>query len=389
MKRFQYILILFFLTSINCYSKVIESEPKYLDYGSEFKHPLYQVRYKVFKSQEQKDPEIFLFMCGRGMSIEMYEDWLKSFVEVAKPNGVIIYMMNFPGQIVLRKKEVQEANDSGWSGVIKKVKNKFVRDYRGIINNYDEYIKASNSMVSMIYEKHKTPITIASHSMGGHIALRYALHLQQSFKLDEISKTKDYIKYANQHPMSLEISRDPISFYSKIQKPTDLIKSVVMISPMLEVNTGKFGKTFSRILANTATFIGFGGGYVPGNSDYNHKRDSFRGDKQTSFEKGYKKLKKLRKKYGLPMVTYSWLKATFDSIEYLKNADFSDFSIPVLVTLAKDEHIVLNNEAEQILKRVKTAKIEKLDGMHTPFIEKPEIRMKLIYLVDKFLEKLD
>jgi len=223
--------------------------------------------------------------------------------------------------------------------------------------------------------------------MGGHIALRYALHVHQAFELDQIMHASTYLRFANANPMALEISRVPLAKYH-IRSPLQLIRGIVLVSPMLDVNTGRFSQKFARRLARIATFFGFGGAYVPGASDYNYARDSFRGDKQTSFEKGYQKLKKLRKKYGLPMVTYAWMQATFESIHYLKKANFSHFHIPVLATLAKDEYVVLNREARYILSRIHSAKIVNLEGMHTPFVEKPEIREKLIGRISQFFNQL-
>lgn len=379
----------FFVTPGSCQS-VISHPSQYLDYGSSFHHPLYQVHYSMTESAHQDNPDVFLFLCGRGMSVEMYQEWVEEFVACKSRHhsrGVVVYVMNFPGQIVVSTDVLPETKSKGWQGILHGMKAEMVRHYRGSIKNYNEYILAVNAMVDFVYAKHKQPIILGGHSMGGHVALRYALHLHQAFQLNRIQKTEDYLRLANKQPMALEVLRGPVGRYNLLN-PTALIRGVVLVSPMFDINTGSVNRSLARALAWTASFTGLGAAYIPGAADYDAQRDSFHGDKQTSCELGYKKLKELRKKYGVPQTTYAWLTATFDAIEYLQKADFSNFSIPVFATLAEDEHIVLNSGATQILERIKTAEIYHLQGMHTPFVESPQIRDTLAGQIHDFLDHL-
>jgi lysophospholipase len=83
-------------------------------------------------------------------------------------------------------------------------------------------------------------------------------------------------------------------------------------------------------------------------------------------------------------VTFGWLAATFDSIDYLQqSANITRLDVPLLVLLAGDDHVVSNIAAQRLAQKMANCRIEVIRGA------RHEILQEQNHLQDLFWRAFD
>lgn len=175
--------------------------------------------------------------------------------------------------------------------------------HKGHVASYEDYIAdLTVFMDRVVAPEAPGPRMLLTHSMGGHIALRWLHRRPQG--ADEL----------------------------------------VLVSPMIDIRTAPFPKWLVRPLCRLARRSGFAGAYVPGAGDYVLEEERFPGNRLTSDPEGFLRSKReIVRNPGLALggVTWGWLGAAFDSIDRLNQPGYVfNIPIPVLMVGAEKETVV-------------------------------------------------
>jgi lysophospholipase len=165
------------------------------------------------------------------------------------------------------------------------------------IDRYETYLKDLHQIVHQVVKpKARFPLVFLGVSFGGHMALRYA----------------------SDHGDDLE--------------------GMILVSPMLDVQTSPFSYDLARALTRTALLLGFEEMYAAGYGDYIPLEGRFEKNLNTQDRFRYERQRKLcinnmQLVTGGP--TYGWVNATFNSIDYIKQSGFLEsIKIPTLILSA-------------------------------------------------------
>ncbi|QTA81745.1 Serine aminopeptidase, S33-type [Desulfonema limicola] len=224
--------------------------------------------------------------------------------------------------------------------------------YKGFVKTYDDYTRDLYQFITTIVKpKAREPLIILSHSMGGHIAVRY-LH--------------DF---------------------------PGIISKAILISPMIDINTYPFPKRFARLLTFFAYKSGMGHLYAPGKGDYYPtSKKTFVNNVLTSDFKRYMDEKYAVDKnpaLGLGGVTYGWLQASFESIDIIKTPGYvNNINIPVLLISAGSDRVVCINAQKALCKSMKYCIFISIsNAYHEILKESSHIYDQFWHIFDKFISK--
>lgn len=222
--------------------------------------------------------------------------------------------------------------------------------HRGHIDNYDNYLKDLHQlMIEHIRPTSREHVLIMGQSMGAHIGLRY-LH--------------DYPDYGTE---------------------------AILATPMLDIQTGGYPKAAAKWLAKLYCEMGMGEHYVFGHSSYDPRYEPFEGNLLTHDRERYSAHRELQMKNPslvLGGATFSWLNATFDSIEKTLNADYlKTIDMPVLFVTAGQDYLVDNSILPFVLGQMPGAVHHHYeDSRHQIFLESDDVRGSLWGDLDGFLK---
>jgi len=181
--------------------------------------------------------------------------------------------------------------------------------HKGYVKSYTDYIRDLDRFLSqVVYPKTKEPITILAHSMGGHIALRYA----------------------HDHPNS--------------------VRKLILLSPMIDIVTRPFPMWVADAIIRSMIRRGYENRYVPLAKNYLLSNGRFWRNKLTSDASRFMDDKKAilaNPNLAVGGVTYGWLAATFESIKILNHPDFAThITQPVLFFIAGKDRIVSSKKTK-------------------------------------------
>jgi lysophospholipase len=243
------------------------------------------VRYGIWYSHTPPKKGSVILLTGRKEFMEKYAETIRELNQ----RGFNVYSLDWPGQ--------------GLSS------RRLANRHKGFIDNYDNYLTDLELFVGKIVQPEAAiPLIILSHSMGGHIALRFI----------------------HEHPK--------------------LIDKAVLISPMIDILTSPLPGWFVRLITRVAMKAGLDHAYVMGSGDYTVEK--FKNNKLTSDpERFMDEIKAIEENPDLAIggVTYGWLSATFDSIDILTEPDFArNITTPILIAGAGCDKVV-SNKAQKTL----------------------------------------
>lgn len=220
------------------------------------------------------------------------------------------------------------------------------------IDQYETYLKDLYQIVhQMVKPKARFPLVFLGISFGGHMALRYA----------------------HAHGEDLD--------------------GMILVSPMLDIHTDPFPYAFACALTKTAMMLGFGETYAAGYSDYNPAVESFEKNLNTQDYYRYEYQRKLcmnNMKLVTGGPTYSWVNATFESINYIQQSGILEsIKVPTLILSAGLDKVVNNSQDKEFChKMIACQQKTYFNAYHNISNEKNMIRDQFLTDVAQFLEDL-
>lgn len=192
------------------------------------------------------------------------------------------------------------------------------------------------------------PFYVIGHSMGGHLALRAAAEMRLPFD------------------------------------------KMIVVAPMIDIQTGHFPRRLSPILARGAVLLGMAAWYPPGAGGYDAKTQIFEGNLLTHdpvrFQRTHDQITR-DPRLALGNPTFGWIDAAFRSIRRLAEPDvLARIQQPVLIFRAEREAIVSNPALERLQRQLPDARLVDLaDAKHEILNETDKTRAAFWHDADIFL----
>jgi lysophospholipase len=193
------------------------------------------------------------------------------------------------------------------------------------------------------------PVYLLAHSMGGHIALRF-------------------------------MSRYPLK-----------IERAVLASPMVEIAMPPWLEFVSKRLSKKISKSSlFAGKYAFGSKDYSGREAKFKGNNLSHDPEQFQVLHHEIKKnpdLALGGVTWGWLNAAFESIEFLKQADvIAKITTPILLLSAQEDSVVSPSAQEKLSRQLPCCRIVSIGGaFHELLFEDADIRGRVWDALEQFI----
>ena len=192
------------------------------------------------------------------------------------------------------------------------------------------------------------PFYVIGHSMGGHLALRAAAELRLPFN------------------------------------------KMIIVAPMIDIQTGHFPRRLSPILARGAVLLGMAAWYPPGAGGYDAKARRFEGNLLTHdpvrFKRTHDQISR-DPRLALGNPTFGWIDAAFRSIKRLAEPSMlARIQQPVLIFRAGREAIVSNPALEWLHRQLSNARlVDLVDAKHEILNETDKTRAAFWHEADIFL----
>jgi lysophospholipase len=283
-----------------------------------------KLRYGVMTAHPIPAKGVFLLLHGRAEFIEKYKAVANRLIE----KGFDVVSLDWRGQ-GLSTREVENR-------------------YKGYIHSFEDYTADLTALFDDMIKPRGLPVYILSHSMGGHIALRFMA----------------------QFPYK--------------------IKKAVLASPMVDIALPGFIHPLSKYLSRQLSQRHFAKTYTPGSKNYASKSARFQGNKLCHDPEQFQILHdEIRKNPGLAIggVTWGWLNAAFESIEILKNEVLlQNIKTPVLILGAQKDAVVSLAAQKKLSQKLSHGYFHCIEGaFHELMFETPRIREEVWSLFDRFM----
>ncbi|SFD02729.1 alpha/beta fold hydrolase [Pseudoalteromonas denitrificans] len=214
----------------------------------------------------------------------------------------------------------------------------------------------------------------------GHIDSfdQYSADFNQ-FNLQVVNKVNHKTKFLLAHSMGCVIACDYLNNYAHS------FEKVVLCSPMFGINTGNIPLWLAKMLALILDKLGLGGGYAPGQSNY--QITSFIDNELTQSETRYQIFTdcyQSTEQIKLGGTSISWLNAAFNA---MKKAMEHPIKLPCLILQAQADTIVSNRAQTSLHKKMPLSQLEILEnGKHELLCETDIIRQKTMSLIYQFCD---
>ena len=215
--------------------------------------------------------------------------------------------------------------------------------HKGFVQDFAHYLSDFEAFFQTIIEPLQLPVTVMAHSMGGHITLRYLM------------------EQANSSTASIP----------------SLIEKVILLSPMLDIQTAPFPKKMAIKLADLVVNWGMGTGYAFGNKDYKRSSFRFKNNPLThDLDNFYIEHQEIEKQSDLALggVTWRWLKEAFDSIAIIQNEkQLSKINRPVWIASASEDKVVCNDAIRKTVKALPDGRLITVQGARHEILFETEV----------------
>lgn len=282
---------------------------------------------------------------GRSEFIEKYHPIARAWTE----RGYEVLSMEWRGQ-GLSSRLTGEHKPSRQRG--------YIRDYRILIEDLRQFL-AAVVRPAVSARGHERPVILFAHSMGGHVALRF---------LEERGSSGGPVL-----PFDAVVLSAPM---------TDIYNRPRWVSPRL-----------ARVAARLAVLAGLGRAYVPGQHDYDPEREHFLTNPLTTDPERWAihhQWFRWNPDLVVGGVTFSWLDATFRSIDRLKRSRAgSTVREPMLVLVPILDHLVPSESQEALGGRYARCRVSRFpDSRHEILMEREDIRRRAWAEIDAFLDEV-
>ncbi|MEO1482326.1 MAG: alpha/beta fold hydrolase [Myxococcota bacterium] len=212
---------------------------------------------------------------------------------------------------------------------------------RGHVGSFESYLDDLSTVLAAI---EAAPLVFA-HSMGGHIALRYA-HLHRS-----------------------------------------AFSALVLTSPMIEIRTGPLPGAAVRFLAGAAQTVGLAEAYLPGHRRLMERR--FAGNVLTENRERFEWIARLHREQPELVTggaTFGWLAAAIESMEHLGASGVAEaIRTPTLIASAGKDRVVSNRAHRRFAGRMPHAHHVTIPGARHELPQETDARLHQLWTeVDGF-----
>jgi lysophospholipase len=214
--------------------------------------------------------------------------------------------------------------------------------HRGHVIEVEDYLADLDAMIARVEQlRLPQPFVMLSHSMGGHIGLRY-LHAH-----------------------------------------ADRFAGSVMIAPMFGIRLTPTPEPLARALCAAAVRLGGSSRFALGQRDFALERYVFAGNRLTSSPERYAELRRhvaATPELALGGVTYGWLAAALRSIALTRRPGYLEgIRTPILICQAGTELIVSNRAQVETVRRLPNGKLLAFPGArHELLFERDAIRDRVL-----------
>ncbi len=245
------------------------------------------------------------FTSDEGISIR-YHHWLNT---KSRPNGTVILLGGRKEFLEKYNETAGDLNRMGfdvysfdWRG--QGLSTRMLSDRsRGFILDYNEYLHDLQVFFDTVIPANtRRPIYFLAHSMGAHLAIRF-LHRRRTG-----------------------------------------IDGAVLSAPMIDIFTAPYPSWLVKLLIQMAVKSGRRDAVVPGSRKRSERDWHFEGNPLTSDKKRFQAEKgalEANPALAVDAVTFGWLAATMNSIDYFKTPGYlEEIKTPVLMVCAGEDRIV-------------------------------------------------
>jgi lysophospholipase len=224
--------------------------------------------------------------------------------------------------------------------------------HRGHVAQVEDYLADLDAVRARIVAlRLPAPHLILSHSMGGHIALRY-LHA---------------------HP--------------------DRFAAAAMVAPMFGIRLAPTPEPVARLLCDAAIRLGGAWRYAPGQRDFMLERYVFARNRLTSSPERHALLRRhvaATPELALGGVTYGWLGAALRSLQLTRRPGYLEaIPTPILICQAGTERIVSNRAQAAAVRRLPHGRLQAFPGgRHELLMERDEIRDRVLDAIRTFFAEI-
>ncbi len=284
-----------------------------------------RIRYGI-TCPDETPSAIFLILHGRSEFIEKY----RTIAQTLQDKGFWIVSPDWRGQ-GLSSRELENR-------------------HKGHIDRFEDYVNDLEALFTDIILPKDLPVYILSHSMGGHIALRFMA----------------------QHP--------------------EKIKKAVLASPMIDIALPSIIKPISRFISKQLSKTGFARAYTIGSTGYSAEKAAFEGNNLTHDPEKYWILHNeihQNPELALGGVTWGWLNAAFESIQQLeKETVIQKIVTPILMASAQKDVIVSPNAQRKLSRKLPDCTFLPVDGaFHELLFEESKMSAVFWKAFDQFIEQ--
>lgn len=267
-----------------------------------------------------------LFLTGRSEFIEKYSEAIDRIIQ----NGFDLFSFDWRGQGLSGRM----LDDPGM----------------GYVDRYDQYISDLDRVLQrIVMHQQRGPLYLLAHSMGAHIALRYLA----------------------------SNNRTPIA-------------KAVFTSPMIDIVTSPAPPWIVRWLCRMMAEAGFKNRKLIGSGRFNPYKMPFCRNRLTSDPKRFDRVQQVvaqNPNLAVGGITYGWMVATFDSIDYLQHsANVGRLEIPLLVMMAGNDQVVLNSATQRLVGKMANCRTDVIPGARHEILQEQNHLQDLFWRAfDRFL----
>lgn len=170
------------------------------------------------------------------------------------------------------------------------------------------------------------------------------------------------------------------------------VERIIVIAPMIDIETGAFPRAISPFLARLAVALGLAGRYPPGAGGYGDTARTFDGNDLTNDEARFRRTHAFIDRepaLALGNPTFGWITAAFRSIESLRRPEtIARIRQPVLIVGAGDERVVSKDALSWLEGALADARLVEIAGAkHEILNETDAVRTIFWREADAFLSR--